>query len=285
MADIITLDAIVEQLNTDINALSTTLKASAKITRAIPFNVVANVQDYEDSKVYDADAIVAGIARSLTGTFAPSQNYSAYSDNVLITFYAFTNDVDDLEIVLNEYASAFSGKWVRSGDWIYQANFDRPTIGPRDVDEGEERVIAYLNLTYSFIENGYIASDIMIKIDDVIVPVLSYNHNLVKSGKSSDSKSEGGVVTTRHTKSTITKTIKFIHIANASLTLLLQDIDSGNFLNRTYTVFYGLSCNTSGTACTYNNVETMVLNSGDIDFIENGFQFITATFLVYKDLS
>ena len=285
MADIITLDTIIEQLNTDINALSTTLKSNSKITRAIPFNVVANVQDYEDDKQYSSTSIVAGIARSLTGAFTPSQNYQAYSDNILITFYAFTNDVDDMEIILNEYASAYSGKWVRSGDWVYAARFDRPTIGNRDVDEGEERVVAFLNLSYSFILSGYLADDVMIKINTVEVPILSYNHNIVKEGKSSDSKTEGGVITTHHTKSTITKTMKFIHIANASLTELLEDIDTGDYLNREYTIFYGLSCDAAGANCTYNNTETMVLTSGDIEFQEGGFQFIKATFLKFKDLS
>jgi len=280
----ITLDTLAEQLNTGLNAMSATLEASGDISRVIPFDVSAHTQDYEDAKTYATDVIISGLLSRLTGTVAPSQKYKSYTDTVVLTIYGFTKEVEDMEKVLNEYCLQESGQAYTNGDWIYSGAYERPTIIGRGVDEGEERFSAVLNIDFAFIFKGYTSDDVLIKINDEAIPILSYTHKLTKEGKDGAYVDDGAVVKVFNTKGTITKTIKFIHIDGTEANKIFADIDTGNFLNQEYDFFYGLSCDAAGANCTYDNEVTMVLTDGTITVVEKQFQTIDATFNILKEL-
>jgi len=285
MADYISIDTQTDVLNTDLNTISNELFGTGDIARDIPFNVVANVQDYEDDKAYSSDVKVPGIVTALSGTVAPSQKYQAYSDVVLLTIYAFTREVEDTLQVVNEYINQNTGKFSKTDDWTYQLSFERPTVINRGVDEGEERVSILLNITYNYVFKGYTSDDITLKIDGDIIPVTSYSHSMQKIGTDNANLVNVGILKSRPHSSKITKDISMVHVDITGANKIHEDIDAGNLYSRTYSVFYGLGCDENGENCTYNNTEVMVLTEGNIQVIEGGFQTLTTKFEIYNDLS
>jgi hypothetical protein len=287
MADLITLKAIVKLLNTDLNALSITLKADTKIDRAIPFAIVPHYQDNEEDKAWSEDVRIGAVAVRLNGSFSPSQQYVGYRDRILVTFDAFTKDANDMDYILNEYARQYTGKFFKLDDWIYQATFEKPSFINRNVDAGEQRVSIFFEIQYDFVFKGIVSDDITLKINNVSVPVLSYVSKIEKKGPTGDVITVPGKDTSRFTTSMISKTFKFIHINNAEINKVLEDVDSGDFLNREYEIFYGVSCVEveEEVTCLYDNgTITMVISNGGIEFAEGTFQTIEATFLLYKSL-
>jgi hypothetical protein len=284
MADLVSFETLINNLNTELNALAVTLKAANKISRAIPFNIVEHYQDSEAEKDWSATVEVDGLARRVGGGFSPSQTYQSYSDRIIIAFDSFTNDAYDMDYILNQYAQLNSGKLVKTDDWVYSGTFDRPQFVDRTVDKGEQRIVVFFEVLYTFVLKGITADDILLKINAVEVPVLSYTSKVEKRGIVTNTIIDPNVEKGLFTSSSISKTIKFIHINDTQINLILEDIDTGNFLNRTYTIFYGVSCDENGLNCLYDSTVTAVLSNGSIDYAEGGFQTIEATFLIYNDL-
>lgn len=284
MASYITLDTLMDNLNTDLNALGVELEGTGKINRAIPFNIVANSQDYEDVKTFSDTAKVPGIGLNLSSTISPSQVYQSYRQVVAVTLNGFTQEIDDIEYLLNEFLSRNTGKFFKSEDWVYQLILELPTFIRTGVDEGEERFSAIFNITYSFLFKGFTSDDILLKINGEEIPVITYTHTMTKDGTTIPSLNNPDENRTKNKVTTVTKVIKFAHINNTELMKVFEDIDTGDFMNQTYTVFYGLGCDESGLNCTYDNTETMVLTNGTIQYTEGGFQVIEGTFLIYNNV-
>lgn len=276
MADYITLATMATTLNTALNTLSGTLNTAGDISREIPFNVVEDIQDYEDTKVYSSTVTVPGIMQRLDGNVNPSQVYQQYQDIVLVSIYAFKRELDDVLKVIDEYVQANTGKFTRTTDWVYQMSFKRPTIIDRGVDEGEERVTVALEITYQYIYKGFTSDDVTVKINTVEVPVINYTSKVTKTLKSAPRINASGVIKHKAINTSIQRSITFIHIDNTTLNQVVEDIDSGN-LNRTYSIYYGY-----GT--TYSNTETMIILEGDIQVAEGGFQIVNVTFGIYYDV-
>ena len=149
MADYVTLDTLAKNFNDNINTISTALFDSSDIEREIPFNVVNDIQDYLDDKVYSETVKVPGIMNRLTGAVAPSQVNQSYNDLVLITIYAYKRELDDTMLVIDNYIAAYTGKFIKTtAGWAYQQTIDRPSLIDRGADEGEERVTIILEIKY-----------------------------------------------------------------------------------------------------------------------------------------
>lgn len=279
MADYISIETLADNLNTDLNALSVSLEGSGDISRVIPFNVVGNIQDYEDSKVYTSDVVVPAIMVNASNSVAASQTYQSYTQVTIVDIYAYTRELDDVIRVVNEYVNTNTGKFTKSNGWTYQQSLTLPDILGRVVDEGEERITVRFNLTYTFIQNGYMSDDVTITLDGNEVPVINYTHKLVKTGVSQPTLDDVGVSKRRNKEGIITKTMRVIHQNATTTNKLHEDIDTGDFLNRTYAFVYTL-----GTS-DYTNSETLVLVDGSISFIENGFVILECIFEKYQDLS
>jgi len=279
--DVVTLDTLMTNLNTELDALGVSLFGESKISRAIPFNIAANTQDSTD-KIWTSTVKTPAIGKSLQGSFASSQEYQSYTDRVLVTFYGFNREVDDLMLILDKYAIENTGKYATQDDWIYQLSFEKAEVISREPDEGEERCTIQLEIGYLFLFKGYTSDHITIQINGERVPVRSYTHKLEKEGSTKDSFANGGINQTKNIKGVITKTITFININNTEINKVHEDIDTGTFLNRTYTIFYGLGCDDAGENCDYDNSDDFVLTSGTIDYTEGGFEIITGTFLLSR---
>lgn len=275
--NVITLDTLLAELQTALDLQATTLLGTGDIERAIPFNISAYTQDLskDKSKPFSATAKVPALGVPITGSFAPSQNYQSYNNIVSLSFYGFNSEKDDLMKVLDQYALDTSGKYFKSDDWIYQLTFEKPTIIGRNTDEGTERVTVVFDIGYLFLYKGYVADDVTITINGEAVPVQTYTHNLTKSGSSKDKLGDLGKVKTKNTKGTIKKVISFVHINNTEINKVHEDIDSGDFLNRTYTLAYALGTD-------YSNSDTFVLTDGTINVSEGNFVTISATFLLSR---
>ena len=284
MADIIAFETLVDNLNTELNALSTELFNDSKISREINFEIVPHYQDNEESSKYD-DATIGAVAVRGDGSFAPSQTYSGNTERMIVTFDAFTWDADDMDYILNEYANRNTGKLIKSDDWVYSGTFEKPAFIDRTIDEGEKRIVIFFEILYSFVFKGITSDDILLKINDVEVPVISYVSKIEKNGPSNDTGSDAGKDKSIYVGNTLSKTIKFVHINETEINNILEDIDSGDYLNRTYDIFYGVSCDENGLNCVYDNgTVTMVLGQGTVEFTEGRFQTIEATFYYYRTL-
>jgi hypothetical protein len=284
MADLISFETIIDNLQTGLNTLSNTLSTANRIDSNLQFNIEEHTQDSEADKKYSTGATIDGIAIRIGGTFNPSQQYAGYQERITVTFDAFTRDKNDMDLILNEYATQNSGALTKTSEWVYFASFEKPQFVDRNVDSGEQRVSVYFDVIYSFVFRGILADDILLKINTVEVPVLSYASKIEKEGVTGDTLTDAGVKKAQFTKATTSKYMKFIHINNAQLNSMLQDIDTGSYLNREYTVFYGVACDENGLNCLYNSTTTMKLSSGSVEFAEGQFQTIEGTFLPSKGL-
>lgn len=284
MANLITFETLIDNLNTELNTLATTLKTSGDIERELSFAIVPHYQDNEEEKDYAEDVRIGAVAVRLAGGFRPSQQYQGYNERILVTFDAFTNDSHDMDYLLNEYANQNTGKLIKSLDWVYSASFEKPQFIDRSVDKGNQRVVVFFEILYSFVFKGIISDDITLKINGTTVPVLSYASKIEKRGPVTDTIVIPGEEKAFYTSSLTSKTIKFIHINDTEINNILEDIDSGEYLNRQYTIFYGVGCDENDLNCLYDKTHTMVLQTGTVDYTEGGFQQIEATFLPYNSL-
>lgn len=279
MADYINIETLADNLNSDLNTISATLYGNSVIAREIPFNVVGNIQDYEDSKQWATDVIVPAIMINATNNVSPSQVYQSYNQTVIIDMYAFTRELSDVLNVINTYVQENAGKFTKSNGWTYQQNVTLPDVLGRVIDEGEERVTVRFNITYSFVQNGYMSDDVTITIDGEELPVISYVHKLVKSGISTSTIIEAGKTKRKNKDGFISKSLTIIHQNTTAMNKIHEDIDTGDFLNRTYAFVYTLG------STDYTNSESLVLVDGTIRYTENGFVLIDAVFELALDLS
>ena len=283
MAEIVSLVEIASIINDELNALTDELYNDSLISRNIKFNIQSNAMDNVDDKEYSDDVVTPGLVTRLSSPFAASQDFQSYQENILISLYAYYYDKDDLTYIFGEYSKRNSGKWFRvakdTDNWSYSGAYELPTMNNRAMDQ-EERINLYQTVKYDFILNGYVKDDLDIFINGTQMPYLTYNSSIQKQKQSGDSALDTTKVTSYAIKTARSKRIDFIFVDNTEIHNIYEDIETGNFRNRVYTVRVAFYYN--GQEYRHDNTADMILTNGSILTTETGLMRLTCDFEPYK---
>lgn len=266
-----TLDTLTALINTEVNELSTRMYGTSDMNREMVVRLTADNQEDLD-KVYSSTVVTPGVVRILTGNIAPSQEFAQINTSIVLELYGFNKDIEDLKILLNTYALENSGVLEVIDTWRVLRAFQMPNFGQVGIDEGEDRIICQLIIDYTFAYNGVMSEDVSITVNELELPILSFAHQIQKEGTSGEIITKPSVNSSWFTTRTMGYSMTFIYLKdNNTMLEIVEDIKTGQFLNRLYTVEYE-----DGQ---FNDKLTMMISTGDISYTTGGYAIISATFI------
>ena len=265
----ITLDQMATLFNDELNALSTTLS----------YNIILDINDWfkEDKadKLYSATVVTPGVLyRDVEGDIAPSQQFAQISEQLKLSIKGFNKDLDELKTLISTWSLNNSGKQDVIDTWRIQRAYKTPIFSEVYHDEGEDRINIDISIGLLMSFNGVTSEDVSIKVNELELPILTFAHTINKEGASDEIITKPTVNSSWFTTRSMGYSMTFRYLKdNDTMNEIVEDIKTGQFLNRPYSVVYD-----DGQS---NDILDMTISNGSIQYTTGGFLTINATFIEY----
>jgi len=281
MAQIISLPEIAAKVEQQLNDISVELYNSSDISNKIVFKITADFQEYQRGltrEFEEGDEIVytPGILERLNFEQFPDSEIGMYQEDYSINIYSFFKDNLDIRKIFDTYVyrENTTDRLDSEGDWLIQkvtrALDLSGEIEPQD-GTGEEREVGVFTFTWSFLDGGVHSSSVVVKVDNVKIPINAFSFSKEKVSFPAANLSYGELSNLMLTGGfSLTLSMPYT-TSNTKVKEILNDILLHTSLFKTYSININ-----DGSV---NQTFTVQLVSGQETFTNNSTVNIEATFV------
>jgi hypothetical protein len=280
MAKIIALTEIAAIVEQELNDIAVELYNDDELSNKIVFKITADFQDYQRSltKEFEVDDEVVytpGVLERINFEQFPDSEIGMYSEEYSINIYSFFKDNADIRKIFDTYVyrENTTNRLITEGDWLIQKTTRAidlsGEIEPQD-GTGEEREVGVFTFAWSFLDGGVHSSKVVVKIDNVRIPINAFSLSKEKINFPATNLSYGELsALILNGGFTLTLNMPYT-TSNAKVKEILDDIIKNTSLFKTYSINIS-----DGNV---NETLTTHLISGQETFTNNSTVNIEATF-------